>query len=355
MVKKLMKLRSKKIGLPPGTMVFVGDKKVENVSISVIDYNQDHYEARQLLKIEEAFPFKKTPTVSWLNINGLHDIEILEKIGSHYDIHPLILEDILNTDQRPKVEVFENYIFIVLKMITYNAVKEDVLIEQVSLLIGDNFVITFQEFEGDLFQPVRERIEGGKGRLRKSGPDYLMYAIMDVLIDNYFFVLEQLGETVENLEEKVLLEPSQLIIHDIQRMKRELIFLRKSVWPLREVISNLIREDSVLIKSTTDPFLRDLYDHTIQVVDTVETFRDMVSGILDIYLSSISNKMNEVMKVLTIIATIFIPLTFFAGIYGMNFEFMPELHFRWAYPALWGAMLTIAIIMVAYFRRKRWL
>lgn len=355
MVKKLIKKRSKKIGLPPGTMVFVGDKKVENVSISLIDYDQEHYEAIQLRRIEEAFPFKKTPTVTWLNINGLHETEVLEKIGAHYDIHPLILEDILNTDQRPKVEMFDNYIFIVLKMITYNVEKKDVLIEQVSLLMGDNFVITFQEFEGDIFQPVRERIEGGKGRLRKSGPDYLMYAIMDVLIDNYFLVLEQLGEIVENLEEKVLTAPDQLIVHEIQRLKRELIFLRKSVWPLREVISNLMREDTNLIRTATEPFLRDLYDHTIQVVDTIETFRDMVTGILDIYLSSISNKMNEVMKVLTIIATIFIPLTFFAGIYGMNFEFMPELHYRWAYPALWLGMLVIAFVMVVYFRRKRWL
>ncbi|MFN2126283.1 MAG: magnesium/cobalt transporter CorA, partial [Anaerolineales bacterium] len=306
-INKFMRKRSKKTGLPPGSMVHVGEKKVEQVKLSVIDYDQDNIKKRDLKNVEEAFPFKDTPTVSWLNLTGLHDIEILEKIGTRYNIHPLILEDILNTDQRPKVEITDNYIFIVLKMLSYDPEKHEINAEQVSLIMGENYVITFQEREGDVFNPLRERIENGKGRIRKSGPDYLTYAIIDIIIDNYFLVLELIGEQIEYLEGNVLENPDHTLVQRIQRMKRELIFLRKSNWPLREVISGITRDETSLITEATHPYLRDLYDHTVQVIDTVETFRDMVSGILDIYLSSVSNRMNEVMKVLTIIATIFIP------------------------------------------------
>jgi magnesium transporter len=354
-INKFMRKRSKKTGLPPGSMVHVGEKKVEQVKLSVIDYDQDNIEKRDLKNVEEAFPFKDTPTVSWLNLTGLHDIEILEKIGTRYNIHPLILEDILNTDQRPKVEITDNYIFIVLKMLSYDPEKHEINAEQVSLIMGENYVITFQEREGDVFNPLRERIENGKGRIRKSGPDYLTYAIIDIIIDNYFLVLELIGEQIEYLEGNVLENPDHILVQRIQRMKRELIFLRKSTWPLREVISGITRDETSLITEVTHPYLRDLYDHTVQVIDTVETFRDMVSGILDIYLSSVSNRMNEVMKVLTIIATIFIPLTFLAGIYGMNFEYMPELKWHWSYPVLWLVMIGIFIGMLFYFRRKKWI
>jgi len=354
-INKFMRKRSKKTGLPPGSMVYVGEKKVEEVKLSVIDYDQDKIEKRDLKNVEEAFPFKETPTVTWLNVTGLHDIDILEKIGGRYDIHPLILEDILNTDQRPKVEITDDYIFIVLKMLSYDSEKHEINAEQVSLIMGENYVITFQEREGDVFNPLRERIENGKGRIRKSGPDYLTYAIIDIIIDNYFLVLELIGEQIEYLEGNVLENPDHTLVQRIQRMKRELIFLRKSTWPLREVISGITRDETSLIKETTNPYLRDLYDHTVQVIDTVETFRDMVSGILDIYLSSVSNRMNEVMKVLTIIATIFIPLTFLAGVYGMNFEYMPELKWHLSYPVLWLVMIGIFIGMLFYFRRKKWI
>ena len=354
MVLKLFKKYSKKIGLPPGTMVYVGEKKVEKVKISVIDYDKDNFQKRELVSVEEAFPFKETPTVTWLNIDGLHEVEVLEKIGKHYDIHPLIMEDILNTQQRPKIEIFDDYIFAVMKVITQDE-EGNHSIEQLSLFLGENYVITFQESEGDIFDPVRERIEKSKGRIRKYGPDYLAYAIMDIVIDHYFLILEKFGETVEFLEDNVIENPNESIVQNIQQMKRKLIFMRKSIWPLRELISTLVREETKLIKDSTMPYLRDLYDHTIQVVDSVETFRDMVSGILDVYLSSVSNKMNEVMKVLTIIATIFIPLTFIAGIYGMNFEFMPELKFHWGYPLIWGIMIMIFLMMIFYFKRKKWL
>jgi magnesium transporter len=355
MARKLIKKQSKKVGLSPGSMIHIGEKKVSEVQISVIDYDKENLSARKLKKIEQVFPFKKTPTVTWLNISGLHEIKILEKLGKSFDIHPLVMEDILNTDQRPKVEVFEDYIFIVLKMLSFNKEKNEIDSEQISILLGENYVITFQEKAGDVFGPVRERIENPRGRLRRNDSDYLAYAIMDIIVDHYFVLLEKLGEKIEYLEENVVNNPDQHLVQEIQRMKRELIYLRKSIWPLREVISELSRGESPLINEFIIPYLRDLYDHTIQVVDTVETFRDMVSGILDIYLSSVSNKMNEVMKVLTIIATIFIPLTFIAGIYGMNFEFMPELKWPWGYPLVWLVMASILVGMLFYFRRKKWL
>ncbi len=354
MVTRFVKRRSKKAGLSPGTMVLVGEKKVEKVSISVIDYDTEKLDTRELPTVEKAFPFKDSPTISWLNVTGLHDVKILEKLGMKYQIHPLILEDILNTDQRPKVEIFDKYFFVVLKMLSFNDQQKEIDHEQISLLVGANYVITFQEREGDVLNPIRERLQNPQGRLRKNGADYLAYTIIDVIVDHYFVLLEKLGEKIETLEENVIEKPNQSSVKELQLLKRELIFLRRSVWPLRELISGLSRDETSLISSFTSPYLRDVYDHTIQVIDTVETFRDMVSGILDIYLTSVSNKMNEVMKVLTIIATIFIPLSFIAGVYGMNFEFMPELKWHWGYPTVWGIMLTALVSMLIYFKRKKW-
>jgi len=355
MVARFIKRKSRKTGMSPGTMVHVGERKVDQVTIAVIDYDIENIDSMVLPTIEKAFPFKDSPTITWLNITGLHDVKLLEKLGKKYQIHPLVLEDILNTDQRPKVEIFENYIFVVLKMLSFDTQKQEIEHEQISLIVGNNFVITFQEREGDVLNPIRERLKNPLGRMRKNGADYLAYTIIDVIVDHYFILLEKLGEKIEILEENVIENPDRNTVKDLQLLKRELIFLRKSIWPLREVISELTRDETPLVSSFTLPYLRDVYDHTIQVIDTVETFRDMVSGILDIYLSSLSNKMNEVMKVLTIIATIFIPLTFIAGIYGMNFEFMPELKWYWGYPLVWLVMMTILVFMLYYFRRKKWL
>jgi magnesium transporter len=282
-------------------------------------------------------------------------VKVIEQLGKHFSLHPLLLEDILHTEQRPKMEDFGEYLFFVLKMLYLEEGRHEILAEQVSLILGSNFVISFQEREGDVFKYVRERIRNSKGRIRKVGADYLAYALIDAIVDNYFIILERLGETIEELEEELVTNPVSDTLQTIHHLKREMIFLRKSVWPLREVISALERGESPLIQESTGVYLRDLYDHTIQVIDSVETFRDMVSGILDIYLSSVSNKMNEVMKVLTIIATIFIPLTFIAGIYGMNFEYMPELSWRWGYPAVWFVICAIFITMLAYFKRRKWL
>jgi magnesium transporter len=352
---KIYRKRVRKAGLPPGTMVFDGERKVEKTRITIFDYDEANLQEKEVQTVEECFPFKDEPTVTWVNIDGVHDVEIVEKIGEHFGIHPLVQEDIVHTGQRPKMEDFDDYLFIVIKMLFYDDEKDEISAEQVSLLIGDNYVISFQEKEGDVFEPVRERLRTRKGRIIKQGADYLAYALLDTIVDSYFSILEKTGDRIELLEEELITEPSPGTVGIIQRMKREMIFLRKSIWPLREVIASLERDESPLIRESTNVFLRDVYDHTIQVIDTVEALRDMIGGMLDIYLSSVSNRMNEVMKVLTIIATIFIPLTFIAGVYGMNFENMPELRVPWAYPVVWVVMGVVGLLMVLFFRRKRWL
>lgn len=354
-MKSSMKKRSKKAGLPPGSLVHIGDKKTEEVKIALIDYDEANFQEREIKDIEECFVFKTSPTVTWINVEGIHQIEIIQKLGDCFCLHPLVLEDILNTDQRPKIEDFSDYIYIVLKML-YRGSNEGIVTEQVSIILGQNFVITFQEGrEGDVFNPIRERVRSDKGRIRKMGSDYLAYSLMDAIIDNYFIILEKLGEDIEVLEDELVRNPNPRTLHAIHRLKREMIFLRKSVWPLREVVGTMERGDSAIIKAATRMYLRDIYDHTIQVIDAIETFRDMLSGMLDIYLSSISNRLNEVMKVLTIIATIFMPLTLISGIYGMNFRHMPELEWPWGYPLVLSVMLGIAVLMVIYFWRKKWI
>ena len=354
-ITKRTKKRSSKAGLPPGTLIHVGDKKVESVRITFIDYDEQSFQEKQVPNIEECLKFKDTTTVSWINIDGLHDIELLEKLGKGFDLHSLVLEDILSTGQRPKFEDHEKHIFIVLKMLSIDGENQSIEIEQVSLILGPNYVISFQERVGDVFEQIRDRIRKSKGRIRKMGPDYLCYALLDAIVDNYFAILERFGEKIESMEEEVIGNPTERTVQQIHLLKRDMIALRKSIWPLRELINGMQKSDSSLINETTDIYLRDVYDHTIQIIDTIESFRDMVSGLLDIYLSSLSNKMNAVMKVLTIIATLFIPLTFVAGIYGMNFEYMPELKVRWAYGAVWLVMITIAVIMLFYFKKKKWI
>jgi magnesium transporter len=352
---RLTKQRSKKAGLPPGTLIHIGERKAEEAKITIIDYDGDHYQERETRTVEECFSFKDKPTVTWINIDGIHETQILEKLGDCYGFHHLVLEDILNTDHRPKMEDYGDYIYVVLKMLYFDKEGQQIAADQVSLILGSNFVISFQEREGELFETIRGRIRNGKGRIRKMGADYLAYSVIDAIVDQYFVVLEKLGEEIEFLEDQLVSHPTPATLQTLHNLKREMLMLRKSVWPLREAISCLERGESSLLKETTAVYLRDVYDHTIQVIDTIETFRDMLSGMLDIYLSSISNKMNEVMKVLTIIATLFMPLTFLAGIYGMNFKYMPELEKQWGYPSILLLMLAIAIVMMVYFKRKRWL
>ena len=352
---RFIKKTSKKAGLSPGTLVHIGEKKAETTMFSLINYDHKQLQEKELATIDESFPYKDTPPVTWINIDGLHEIDIIEKIGHHFDIHPLTLEDIVNTGQRPKAEDYDDYVFIVFKMLLYDDVNTHITSEQVSLILGAHYLISFQEKEGDVFNFVRERIRKGKGRIRKSGPDYLTYALIDATVDHYFFILEKVGEKLEQIEEELLENPQPRTLQSIHSLKREMIYFRKQVWPIRELLNHLMHEESQLIQESSHIFFRDIYDHTIQVIDTIESMRDVLTGMLDLYLSTLSNKMNEVMKVLTIMATIFIPLTFVAGIYGMNFKFMPELEWKWSYPILWGILVAIFVFMLFWFKRKRWL
>jgi magnesium transporter len=357
---RLIKRMSQKIGLPPGALTFIGEKLLEKVKITVMDYDAENLQEKDVERIEDCFPFKETPTVTWINISGIHDVAVVEKIGSHFGLHPLVQEDILNTGQRPKLEESDEYFYIALKMIYIEKDKSYFSSEQVSIIFGDNFVLSFQEKEGDVFDPVRERIRKTVPRSRMLGPDYLAYSLIDAVVDNYFTVLEHLGEGIESIEDVLINQPNPHNLETIHDMKRELILMRKRIWPLREVVSALSRSDSKLIHDYTDPYIRDLYEHVIQVIDTVETFRDMVSGLVDMYLSSVSNKMNEVMKVLTVIATIFIPLSFLAGVYGMNFDRsighwnMPELGFAYGYVGFWVVALVVGVGLFVFFKRKGW-
>lgn len=352
---RLVKERSKKSGLPPGTMVHIGEKKSEKTNITIINYDENTFQEIKANTVEDCFAFKNSSGITWIDVEGIHNIEIVQKLGECYGLHPLVLEDISNTDQRPKLEDYDGYLYIVLKMLIPG--KEAIIAtEQISLILGEKFVISFQEgIKGDVFNPIRERLRNSKGRIRSLSADYLAYSLIDAIIDNYFIFIEQLGEKIENLEEELVTNPLSKTLHQIHVLKREMIFLRKAVWPLREVISLMEKEESPLIKDTTKIYLRDVYDHTIQVMDTIETSRDMLSGMLDIYLSSMSNRMNEIMKFLTIIGTIFMPLTFIVGLYGMNFEHMPELKWKWGYFAVLGIMSAIGIFMVIYFKKKKWL
>ena len=341
--------------MPPGTIVHVGEQRHEPVKLSVIKYDAADFQEKTVATVEEALSFRDKSSVMWLNIDGVHQPEIIEQVGKSFGLHPLVAEDIASTGQRPKMEDFDDYIFVVLRMLRFDGNENEAKTEQMSIIFGRDFVVSFQEREGDVFDHIRERLRNNKGRLRKMGADYLAYSLIDSIVDNYFMVLEKLGETIEDIEDRLVTNPTSETLQTIHDLKREMIFLRKSVWPLREVINRLERSESALINKSTFVYLRDVYDHTIQVMDAVETFRDMLSGMLDIYLSSVSNRMNEVMKVLTVIATIFIPLTFVAGIYGMNFRYMPELEQTWSYPAVLILMLVVALLMVIYFRRKKWI
>jgi magnesium transporter len=351
---KLFPRSSDGVGASPGTISYVGKKRAERVKINLIDYDEAKLTEKNLAEVEEALAYKKKKSVTWLNITGVHNTKIVEAVGEKFELHPLILEDITNTTQRPKIDEYDDYLFVVLKMSYFDKETKDIIVEQLSMVINEDYVITFQERAMDILEPLRERIRANKGKIRKLGTDYLAYVIIDSIVDHYFTILEELGEEIENIEEALIIKARPHTLNHIYKLKRELIFLRKSIWPMREVVSNMQRGDYPLIKKTTIIFLRDAYDHTIQVVETIETFRDMVSGLLDLYLSNVSNHMNEIMKVLTIFSTIFIPLTFITGVYGMNFDNMPELRTEYGYFILWGVFVVLTIGMFVYFRKKKW-
>ncbi len=347
--------RGTKAGLPPGTPVFVGEQKQDVAKISIINYSMDKIEEIPDAGLKDCERMKDISVISWINVNGIHDIDVIKTLGNAFKLHSLTIEDILNTDQRPKAEVFDNYIFFALKMLTYDEESNAIHNENVSIILGENYVLSFQEREGDVLDPLRERIRSSKGRIRSRGADYLAYAIMDGVVDEYFVALEKLGDHIEQIDDEILQAPDAIHMKELHRLKREMVFLRKSVWPLRENISAVEKTGSRFIGESTGPFLRDLYDHTIQIIEMVETYRDIIGGMHDTFLSINGNRMNEVMKVLTIIGTIFIPLTFIAGIYGMNFENMPELKWTWGYFVLLGVMSILGFIMLAIFKKRKWL
>ena len=354
-VTRLIKNKPKKIGLDPGSLVYVGDKGKQPVSIKLFDYKADHFVEKNIDSVEDLLVYKQSETISWINIDGVHEVEILEKIGTHFEIHSLTLEDILNTNQRPKLDEYPNYLYVVLRMFYLEDNDKSLKNEQVSLILTKNYVITFLEDAGDVFDPVRERIRKAATRLRENGTDYLAYALIDSIVDSYFHILEKIGEDVEGLEDNLVIEPDKNDLQTIHLLRREMILLRRAIWPLREVISAMQRNENEFIESKTRVYLRDVYDHTIQVIDTIESYREMVVGMLDTYLSSTSNKLNEVMKVLTVISTLFIPLTFLAGVYGMNFKNFPELEKNWMYPwGFWIITLLVVAGMAVFFKRKKW-
>ncbi|MAT89480.1 MAG: magnesium and cobalt transport protein CorA [Flavobacteriaceae bacterium] len=341
--------------LAPGTVLYTGKKENVVTTLEIIDYSKEHYEKVDTERIEDAFQFKGTDHVTWININGLSNTHNIETLGEHYQLHPLIQEDIVTTNQRPKMDEFDDYLFIVFKMLHYGE-DNQLINEHVSLVFGNDYVLTFQEADGDVFDSLRERIENGKGRIRNAGADYLMFALLDAVVDNYFSVIETLSEKIEFLEDQLFEDKiEEDITQDIQELKKEILRIRRAIVPLREVINRIEKTDTPLIEARTQNYIRDLYDHIIQVSESVDIYREMIWGLMDMYMTTISNRMNEVMKVLTIMATIFIPLTFMAGIYGMNFEYIPELQLKYGYFYLWGAMILVFLLLLWYFKRKKWL
>jgi len=343
------------LGQAPGELIFIGEMKVEEVTIKVIDYDSEKLTEQELQNLREGFAYRDTDSVTWLNFNGLHDTDLIRQVGTGFGLHPLVMDDIVNTGQRPKMEEYDEYLFFGLKMMRFDEAKHEISSEQLSMVMGKTFLLTFQERPGDVFEPVRDRIRKHKGRIRRVGIDYLGYALLDTIIDNYIFIIERLGEKIEDVENAILSNPTQDVLNQINNYKREMNYLRKTIRPVREFMLQLSRLDSNLIHPETAPFIKDLLDLSQQAVDVIDTYRDMLSDHLNIYNTGVSNRLNEIMKVLTIFSAIFIPLTFVAGIYGTNFDNVPELHFRYSYFIMWGVFLTMTGAMIRFFRKKRWL
>lgn len=360
-VRKLIKTiipfrkRSSKTGLPPGSPVYVGDKIPKGTRIRVIDYDEDKFEQKEVTHIKDILKYKDSNTITWINFDGIHNPELMETVGREFGLHPLVVEDILNTDQRAKIDDYDDYIYLVLRMFYNIRGIEEIHSEQISIIIGKKFVLSFQESEGDIFDILRDRLKYNKGKVRKMGSDYLAYCLVDLIVDNYFSIVEKIGEDVESIEDMLAEDPDPDTLQRIHGIKQRMIFLRKSVWPLREAVSKFQRFENNLLSQETKLYMRDVYDHTIQIIDAIESYRDTTSSMIDIYLSSISYKMNEIMKVLTIISTIFIPLTFIAGVYGTNFHYFPEITWKYGYFGMWGVMAVIAAFMLYYFRKKKWI
>ena len=355
MTKSLQKA-SQKSGMRPGSLVHVGSMPVTSSRMTLLDYNPEKIEQAEFTSVQEILRYKDTETITWVLIEGLANVEVIQSIGANFGIHDLVLEDILNTHQRPKFEEYDDHLFIVLKCLLPGKDRYSVDYEQISLLVLRNFVFVFKEKTDTLFAPLQQRIINSRGRFRSLGSDYLTYTILDTIIDQNFIALDALDETVTELEDSLLeFEPTREALYRIQRLKKQIIDMRRHLSPVRELMAAMLRSESQLIDQKTHIYLRDVSDHVIRVIESIELYRDTLTVLLDIYLSSVNNKMNQIMKVLTVFASIFIPLTFITGIYGMNFENMPELHWKWAYPVLWGVFATVTLVLLVYFKKKKWL
>ncbi len=355
MAKRKKHHRSLKTGLPPGTLVYVGNREEEKPELSVIQFNGEDLHEFTITHWDDLPELDADKHILWINVNGLHDVEAIQKIGNHFGIHSLILEDIVNTEQRPKVEIYTDHIFLTLKMVmNFPENSSSLDVEQVSFLMGPSWLISFQEEPGDVFDQVRERLQRPISRIRQHKEDYLLYSLTDLVVDRYLQLLEDMGDDLEQIEDQILSGHEKVALHRLQMRKRQLHQLRRAVVPLREAIGELYREENALISPFTQRYLSDLHDHLIQVHDLMESLRELCVELRETHLSMLSNRANEVMKVLTIIATIFIPLTFIVGIYGMNFRFMPEIEWRYGYLMVWIIMLTSTYFMLRYFRKKKW-
>jgi magnesium transporter len=356
-LKQELRKKSRKAGAAPGELRDFEGRAAEAAPITGFRYDAQHFEERTLDDPAVWAPQPDDEAVTWLNVDGVHNPGVLQGLGGLYGLHPLVLEDIMTTAQRPKCDDLGDYLFFVLTMLSLDRATGDIQSEQVSVVLGRRFVLSFQERErpGDAFGPVRERLRKDDSRLRRAGADYLAYSLLDAVVDQYFVVLEAVGERLERIEEQIMRVSATEALRLIHGVKREVLFLRRCVWPLRDVIARLQRGVSGLVQPATEPYLRDLYDHTVQAIETIESFRDIAAGLLEIHLSTTSNRLNEIMKFMTVVATVFAPLTFIVGVYGMNFENMPELGWPWGYLACWGVMVAVAVVMLWAFRRKRWL
>lgn len=342
-----------KIGKPPGSLIYIGESELSSCTIMLTQYSEESVDSREIKSLEE-LKILDLAKKTWVSIHGLQNTGLLSEIGTIFNIHPLSLEDILNNYQRPKIDYYEDYLFAVFQKITAGE-NNEISYDQTSLVLKENLLLTFHDESPESLKPVYERLNSGKGIIRNSDTDYLFYVNLDLIIDNFFLAIEVIAERIEQLQDEMLFEPSQDNVVKIQVLKKELHKFRHSTMPVREILNSLLRRDSSLIKQSTVVYLKDLLDHQIQIMETIEMQRESIITLLDIYLSSLSNKMNEVMKVLTIIATIFIPLTFIAGLYGMNFVGMPEIHWKYGYPTVLIVMGVIGILLVMYFRKKKWL
>ncbi len=352
---RFIKSRKKSQGAMPGSLIFIGNKKMEKTEIHLMIFNKEHISETQVGNVDEIPETIPADSVLWINVYGLQDTELIGRLGERFSIHPLELEDVLNTDQRPKMAQNDNYLSFFLKILQYHDDSVKVTGDQVSIILGDNRLITFQEKRSHYFDPVRERLRNSSGKIRQSGADYLAYALIDTLVDGYIHTIESLGSSIENAEDEVLHEAEKSTLEKIYHLKTNVGFIRKSIYPLKEIMLLLNKTETKLIKERTYTFLKDLNDLAIQALEAVEIYHNMANDYLNIYHSNVANRTNEVMKVLTIFASIFIPLTFIAGVYGTNFEYVPELDLRYGYFAMWGIMIVMAGIMLYYFRRKKWL